>query len=71
MSFEGYQQPIAESLNRVDQRLKEAERERVEAYSTTVGAGRGTRVDRKHAVARPPHAGGARALGRDAASTRR
>jgi len=32
-SFEGYQQPIADSLNRVDQRLKEAERERVEAYS--------------------------------------
>ena len=32
-SFEGYQQPIAESLKRVDQRLKEAERERVEAYS--------------------------------------
>ena len=33
MSFEGYQKPIAESLNRVDQRLKDAERERVEAYS--------------------------------------
>jgi DNA recombination protein RmuC len=32
-SFEGYQQPIAESLNRVDQRLREAERERVETYS--------------------------------------
>jgi DNA recombination protein RmuC len=32
-SFEGYQQPIAESLSRVDQRLKEAERDRVEAYS--------------------------------------
>jgi DNA recombination protein RmuC len=32
-SFESYQQPIAESLTRVDQRLKEAERERVEAYS--------------------------------------
>ena len=32
-SFEGYQQPIADSLSRVDQRLKEAERERVEAYS--------------------------------------
>ncbi len=32
-SFEGYQKPIAESLNRVDQRLKDAERERVEAYS--------------------------------------
>ena len=32
-SFEGYQKPIAESLNRVDQRLKEAERERLEAYS--------------------------------------
>jgi DNA recombination protein RmuC len=32
-SFEGYQQPIAESLSRVDQRLKEAERERLEAYS--------------------------------------
>ena len=32
-SFEGYQQPITESLSRVDQRLKEAERERVEAYS--------------------------------------
>jgi DNA recombination protein RmuC len=33
MSFEVYQTPIAESLNRVDQRLKEAERERVDAYS--------------------------------------
>jgi DNA recombination protein RmuC len=32
-SFEGYQQPIADSLGRMDQRLKEAERERVEAYS--------------------------------------
>lgn len=32
-SFEGYQKPIAESLDRVDQRLKDAERERVEAYS--------------------------------------
>jgi DNA recombination protein RmuC len=32
-SFEGYQRPIAESLSRVDQRLEEAERERVEAYS--------------------------------------
>jgi DNA recombination protein RmuC len=32
-SFEGYQQPIAETLKRVDQRLKDAERERVEAYS--------------------------------------
>jgi len=32
-SFEGYQQPIAESISRVDQRLKEAERDRIEAYS--------------------------------------
>ena len=32
-SFQSYQQPIAESLSRVDQRLREAERERVEAYS--------------------------------------
>jgi DNA recombination protein RmuC len=32
-SFEGYQQPIAETLNRVDARLGEAERERVSAYS--------------------------------------
>ena len=32
-SFQNYQQPIAESLTRVDQRLREAERERVEAYS--------------------------------------
>ena len=32
-SFESYQQPIAESLRRVDQRLSEAERERVEAYA--------------------------------------
>jgi len=32
-SFEGYQKPIAESLDRVDQRLRDAERERVEAYS--------------------------------------
>jgi DNA recombination protein RmuC len=32
-SFEGYQQPIADSLNRVNERLREAERERVEAYS--------------------------------------
>lgn len=32
-SFETYQQPIAETLKRVDQRLGQAERERVEAYS--------------------------------------
>jgi len=32
-SFEGYQQPIADTLKRVDQRLTEAERERLEAYS--------------------------------------
>jgi len=32
-SFEGYRQPIAETLTRVDQRLEAAERERVEAYS--------------------------------------
>jgi DNA recombination protein RmuC len=32
-SFEGYQQPIAETLKRVDRRLEAAERERLEAYS--------------------------------------
>jgi len=32
-SFEGYQQPIAETLKRVDARLGDAERERVAAYS--------------------------------------
>lgn len=32
-SFETYHQPIAETLKRVDQRLGQAERERVEAYS--------------------------------------
>jgi DNA recombination protein RmuC len=32
-SFETYHQPIAESLKKVDQRLGQAERERVEAYS--------------------------------------
>lgn len=32
-SFEGYRQPIADTLRRVDQRLDTAERERVEAYS--------------------------------------
>jgi len=32
-SFEGYQRPIAETLKRVDQRLQDAERERVESYS--------------------------------------
>ena len=32
-SFEGYRQPIADTLKRVDQRLDTAERERVEAYS--------------------------------------
>ena len=32
-SFEGYQQPIAETLKKVDQRLTQAERERLEAYS--------------------------------------
>jgi DNA recombination protein RmuC len=32
-SFEGYQQPIAETLKRVDARLGEAERERLSAYS--------------------------------------
>ena len=30
-SLQGYHQPIAESLNRVEQRLKDVERERVEA----------------------------------------
>ena len=33
VSFEGYQRPIAETLQRVDQKLAAAERERVEAYS--------------------------------------
>ena len=32
-SFEGYQQPISETLTRVDARLGEAERERLSAYS--------------------------------------
>jgi DNA recombination protein RmuC len=32
-SFEAYRQPIADTLKRVDDRLGEAERERVEAYS--------------------------------------
>jgi DNA recombination protein RmuC len=32
-SFEGYQQPIAETLKKVDARLGEAERDRVAAYS--------------------------------------
>jgi DNA recombination protein RmuC len=32
-SFEGYQRPIAETLQRVDRKLETAERERVEAYS--------------------------------------
>lgn len=32
-SFEGYRQPITDTLRRVDQRLDAAERERVEAYS--------------------------------------
>jgi DNA recombination protein RmuC len=32
-SFEKYQQPISDTLNKVDQRLGEAERERVSAYS--------------------------------------
>jgi len=32
-SFEGYRQPITDTLKRVDQRLQHAERERVEAYS--------------------------------------
>src|SRR5829696_7477345 len=32
-SFERYQQPIAETLGKVDQRLREVERERVAAYS--------------------------------------
>src|SRR5207237_9073832 len=32
-SFEGYQQPIADTLKKVDQRLTQAERERLEAYS--------------------------------------
>jgi DNA recombination protein RmuC len=32
-SFEAYRQPIADTLKRVDQRLGDAERERVEAYS--------------------------------------
>jgi len=32
-SFEGYQQPIADTLKKVDLRLTEAERDRIEAYS--------------------------------------
>jgi DNA recombination protein RmuC len=32
-SFEHYQQPIADTLKKVDQRLTQAERERIEAYS--------------------------------------
>jgi DNA recombination protein RmuC len=32
-SFEGYNQPISDALKRVDERLKDAERERVEAYA--------------------------------------
>ena len=32
-SFEGYRQPIADTLQKVDQRLTQAERERLEAYS--------------------------------------
>jgi DNA recombination protein RmuC len=32
-SFEGYQQPITDTLKKVDQRLTQAERERLEAYS--------------------------------------
>jgi hypothetical protein len=31
-SFEGYQQPIADALGRMDQRPKEAERERVHRF---------------------------------------
>lgn len=33
-SFAGFQQPIADTLKRVDQRLTEAERDRVSAYAT-------------------------------------
>lgn len=32
-SFEGYHQPISDTLQKVDQRLSQAERDRVEAYS--------------------------------------
>src|SRR4051812_2463505 len=32
-SFEGYRQPIADTLQKVDQQLTQAERERLEAYS--------------------------------------
>src|SRR4051812_14857277 len=32
-SFEGYQQPIADTLRKVEQRLTQAERDRIEAYS--------------------------------------
>jgi DNA recombination protein RmuC len=47
-SFEGYQQPIADTLKRVDVRLGEAERERLSAYSrlseqiSALGAAAGT-----------------------------
>ncbi len=33
-SFEGYQKPIAETLRRVDQRLDQTEKERVDTYAT-------------------------------------
>src|SRR5688500_5387851 len=47
-SFEGYHQPIAEALKKVDARLGDAERDRVSAYSrlaeqvTALGAATGT-----------------------------
>ena len=70
-SFQSYQQPIAESLSRVDQRLREAERERVEAVLASVRTGGRPGIDRQHTVSRTSHTGGAWALGRDAASASR
>ncbi len=67
-SFEGYHQPIAETLKKVDDRLGKVEHERVAAYSmlreqiSAVGFVGG------ETVARPADAGGARPLGRNAAA---
>ena len=49
-SFEGYQQPIAETLRKVDQRLTQAERERLGPIPP-LRTGDRARVDDKHALA--------------------
>ena len=62
-SFEGYHQPIADTLKKVDERLRQSRARAGRRLLAADGAGRRARLHRQHAVARAAHAGGARAAG--------